>query len=164
MPHVFAYGSNLDISQMKTRCPSSSFVCVAMLKNYRLDFRGYSGGWRGGVATITYAPGHVVPGVVYRMSACDLMRLDAYEGVPSVYARRVVRIKAARTSIKFHVFAYQLVGWRGYNMPGVEYAKKIMRAYESWGLHEYMVGLLSAVRRSRIKVPTTSVTMYPTYA
>jgi hypothetical protein len=34
----FAYGSNMNWEQMKTRCPSARFVAVALLPDYKLAF------------------------------------------------------------------------------------------------------------------------------
>jgi gamma-glutamylcyclotransferase len=44
MPLTFAYGSNLDCTQMRERCPSTRFVCIAALKDYRLAFTRHSRG------------------------------------------------------------------------------------------------------------------------
>src|SRR4030095_3388653 len=33
--YYFAYGSNMNWEQMQRRCPSTRFVCVASLKDYR---------------------------------------------------------------------------------------------------------------------------------
>lgn len=40
----FAYGSNLALSQMEMRCPSSPYVAPARLKNWRwqINKRGYA--------------------------------------------------------------------------------------------------------------------------
>ena len=34
----FAYGSNLDFVQMRSRCPSAQFVAVAKLPDHQLAF------------------------------------------------------------------------------------------------------------------------------
>ena len=50
----FAYGSNMLFDQMRERCPSATFVCIAALEGYRLAFtRTAKGQWRGfGVADV----------------------------------------------------------------------------------------------------------------
>ena len=45
----FAYGSNLDLPQMKRRCPSSKLISKGSLSDYRLTFNRFSSGWDGGV-------------------------------------------------------------------------------------------------------------------
>jgi len=34
----FAYGSNMDWAQMRSRCRTARFVCVEKLKDHRLAF------------------------------------------------------------------------------------------------------------------------------
>jgi len=76
----FAYGSNLDWVQMKKRCPSARFMCVAKLAGYRLAFTRYSPRRRCGVADVVEAEGQEVWGVLYQLDECDFGSLDEYEG------------------------------------------------------------------------------------
>ncbi|KAI1417908.1 hypothetical protein F5Y13DRAFT_150032 [Hypoxylon sp. FL1857] len=73
----FAYGSNLWLKQMATRCPSSWYVGRAVLPDYRwqINERGF--------ANIVPASGFAVHGLVYELGADDEPRLDRSEGVPS---------------------------------------------------------------------------------
>ena len=52
MVKYFAYGSNLDLRQMKMRCPLSKLVSKGSLSGHSLTFNKYSGGWDGGVADV----------------------------------------------------------------------------------------------------------------
>jgi len=78
----FAYGSNLDWKQIKDRCPSTSFFCIAKLQKYRLEFTRYSDSIKRkcGVADIVSDLQSEVWGVVYRIDELDLGRLDKAEG------------------------------------------------------------------------------------
>lgn len=76
----FAYGSNLDWSQMRDRCPSARFVRVAKLKDHRLAFTRYSDFRKGGVADVIPEAGQEVWGVVYEIEEQDIGRLDTCEG------------------------------------------------------------------------------------
>ena len=38
--YYFAYGSNMNLEQMKYRCPAAEVVENVRLENYRLAFRG----------------------------------------------------------------------------------------------------------------------------
>ena len=38
--YIFAYGSNLDVLQMQSRCPESTPVGSAYFPNWKLVFRG----------------------------------------------------------------------------------------------------------------------------
>ena len=71
----FAYGSNLQLSQMRKRCPESRYMGVAYLHGYKFQInqRGY--------ANIIPSPDDVVAGLCYLLSAEDERRLDVNEGV-----------------------------------------------------------------------------------
>lgn len=77
----FAYGSNLDWSQMKGRCPSAQFVCIAMIKDHKLAFTRRSIERDCGVADVIQERGRTVWGVVYQISELeDIIQLDKSEG------------------------------------------------------------------------------------
>ncbi|KAI3332878.1 hypothetical protein F4824DRAFT_474009 [Ustulina deusta] len=73
----FAYGSNLWLKQMATRCPNSYYAGRAVLPDYRwqINERGY--------ANIVPTSGFTVHGLVYELGAGDEARLDRSEGVSS---------------------------------------------------------------------------------
>lgn len=155
---VFAYGSNMDVHQMLSRCPSASYVGVGLLKNFRLTFGGWSEKWGGGVATIVHATGRVVPGAIYRVNADDLAILDMYEGFPFVYGRRVVGVKT-KLGTKLPCFVYQLARHNPAAgvAPGVGYLRLIAAAYRFWGLKRYAGALYDAVRRCRHVTPPSPI-------
>lgn len=76
----FAYGSNLDWTQIKSRCPSARFVCKAILKDHELAFTRRSKERGCGVADVLPATNRVVWGVVYQISELDIGQLDKSEG------------------------------------------------------------------------------------
>jgi hypothetical protein len=76
----FAYGSNLDPDQMRTRCPESRVVGLAALPDHRLTFPLHSESWGGGAAGVSHAHGSTVWGVLYELSESDLASLDRHEG------------------------------------------------------------------------------------
>jgi hypothetical protein len=72
----FAYGSNLWLEQMATRCPSSYFIGRAVLPDYKWQIN------QRGVANVVPCAGRSVHGLVYELgSADDERRLDRSEGV-----------------------------------------------------------------------------------
>ncbi|PRP79917.1 hypothetical protein PROFUN_12406 [Planoprotostelium fungivorum] len=77
----FAYGSNLSLFQMSQRCPSSTFVGVAHLPNFRwhINERGY--------ASVTPSALHSVYGMVYNLTTEDEASLDVFENVPRSYTK-----------------------------------------------------------------------------
>ncbi len=77
----FAYGSNLDPEQMKSRCPGHRELGRARLVDWKLFFRGQSERWDGGaVATIESFPGARVWGALFQLTDEDFRQLDTYEG------------------------------------------------------------------------------------
>ena len=88
----FAYGSNLDPAQMRRRCPTSAAAGPASLPGWRLAFGGHSRMWGGSVATLRKAQGESVAGLLYEISAEDLVVLDRYEGHPFAYVRKLLLV------------------------------------------------------------------------
>jgi len=145
MPHVFAYGSNLDFDQMKRRCPSARVVGVAALLGFRLAFAGRSARWRGAVATVIKSPDNLVAGVIYEVNFRDLLRLDGFEGAPRVYVRQPTFVRVLGTDLDVEVDTYVLD--RRFGSPSREYVKTIARGFKRFGLDKKW--LYNAVRFSR---------------
>lgn len=79
--YYFAYGSNMNASQMHERCYAPKVIAIARLANHRVGFFGYSRVWDGAQETVVSAPGHDVWGVVYETSNADMEKLDACQDV-----------------------------------------------------------------------------------
>jgi gamma-glutamylcyclotransferase len=89
----FAYGSNLWLHQMSTRCPSSAYLGIARLPNYRwiINDRGYANvvvvsSSTSSSSTPTKSEpkskySDVVYGLVFSLTPPDESRLDRNEGV-----------------------------------------------------------------------------------
>ncbi|KAF2252498.1 hypothetical protein BU26DRAFT_379304, partial [Trematosphaeria pertusa] len=78
--YYFAFGSNLALQQMATRCPNSKYIGRATLKHFRwqINQRGY--------ANVVPCHGFWVEGLVYEIDAADERRLDKSEGVAKTCA------------------------------------------------------------------------------
>ena len=63
----FAYGSNLNPTQMAERCPGHRSLGVARLPDHRLCFPRYSRTWRCASAGFEASPGDVVWGALYEV-------------------------------------------------------------------------------------------------
>ena len=86
----FAYGSNLNVAQMKKRIGEWKAERKAALKNYRLTFNGYSAKWDNkGVADIVESEGNSVKGAIYRISEEQLAILDICEGYKGIEGRNI---------------------------------------------------------------------------
>ena len=132
----FAYGSNLDLDGMASRCPDSEPVGVATLGGWALTFRG--------VADIEPRKGARTHGALWRMSARDLERLDAYEGYPGLYRRELVPVRASGDAVRAitYVMNDDYLG-----LPSPLYYRTIRRGYEQWDLPiEALERALAAVK------------------
>lgn len=90
MKFYVAYGSNLNIEQMEYRCPDASIVGKGVIENYALKYRGSK---TGSYATVIKEKGKQVPVVVWKISPQDEMHLDRYEGFPTFYYKRKVKVR-----------------------------------------------------------------------
>jgi gamma-glutamylcyclotransferase (GGCT)/AIG2-like uncharacterized protein YtfP len=119
----FAYGSNLNLDGMASRCPDSEPVGIATLSDWALTFRG--------VADIEPRKGTRAIGALWRISARDLERLDAYEGYPGLYRRELLAVQA--TDGPIHAITY-VMNDDYLGLPSSAYFQVIRRGYEQWDL------------------------------
>lgn len=75
MQLYFAYGSNMDVSQMEHRCPGAVSRGVGTLADHRFVIN------RRGVATLVPHPGGLVHGLLWALTPDHVASLDHYEGV-----------------------------------------------------------------------------------
>jgi len=80
--HIFAYGSNLDPTRIRTRIPSTRVVGRSWLKEYDLRFhvRGTLDGTAKADAFHTGEATHRVLGMIYAIRRAELPILDRIEG------------------------------------------------------------------------------------
>ena len=80
--YYIAYGSNLNVQQMRWRCPGARIIGTAELQDYRLLFKGSK---TGSYLTVEPEKGCTVPVAVWEVTEQDELALDRYEGYPSFY-------------------------------------------------------------------------------
>lgn len=80
--YYIAYGSNLNIRQMRMRCPSARIIGTAVIQDHELLFKGSQ---TGSYLTIEPKVGVSVPVAVWSVEAEDEAALDRYEGFPAFY-------------------------------------------------------------------------------
>lgn len=119
-----AYGSNLNISQMAGRCPTSEVVGKVVLRNWRLVFRG--------VATIERCAGYNVPVLVWKLQPLDEHALDRYEGWPHLYRKEILKINidGRRRNAMVYIMNEDA---HPYSPPSKGYMETILRGYETAG-------------------------------
>jgi gamma-glutamylcyclotransferase (GGCT)/AIG2-like uncharacterized protein YtfP len=148
----FAYGSNLHWEQMKNRCPSARFVCVAKLAGYRLAFTRFSDRRRCGVADVLETEGNEVWGVLYELDECDFGPLDQYEGhVPgrrnNAYNRielQVLRDGDERQPVAAWIYVVCDRSEREH-APNAEYKGLLTAGARHWQLPQPYIALLDAI-------------------
>ncbi len=141
----FAFGSNLDESQMQRRCPGAEFISIATLRDHELAFTGTSKTWAGAVATVRPNAGSIVPGVVYLLAPSDWPPLDRYEGVPHLYERVAVDIHPPGAR-PLRSLAYRRTEDLPDAQPYWSYLDTIVQAYETFGFDKEPVH--AALRRA----------------
>ena len=98
----FAYGSNMEPDQMRSRCPDHVVVGLGALREHRLIFPLNSPRWGGGVASVQPHHGETVWGVLYELTPEDMKGLDEREGFlgpgnqHNVYDREHVTVELVR--------------------------------------------------------------------
>lgn len=78
--YYFAYGSNLDLFQMRLRCPNARFLTTARVPGFRVCFPRKSRVRDCASISVEPADGEEVWGVLFEVGPDDLERLDEREG------------------------------------------------------------------------------------
>jgi len=122
-----AYGSNLNLGQMKQRCPYAIPLGVATLPDYRLLFRG---GGHSAVATVEPFMGGSVPVLLWEITPRDEESLDCYEGWPRLYRKESVTVELGGKSLD--AMMYVMNGGQ-LGQPSSYYLSAILEGYASAG-------------------------------
>jgi len=132
--YYLAYGSNLNVHQMRMRCPSARVIGTSVIKDYRLMFKGSK---TGSYLTIESADGFEVPVGVWEVSAADERALDFYEGYPNFYYKKEMElpIKGIRSGkVRTRkVFVYIMHEERLLGIPTTSYVRTCMVGYRDFG-------------------------------
>ena len=82
--YYIAYGSNLNVRQMRMRCPHATILGTANLKDWELLFKGSR---TGSYLTIEECENGTVPVVIWEVTAADEADLLLQAGYPSPVQR-----------------------------------------------------------------------------
>ena len=115
----FAYGSNLNLFQMKRRCKDSVFLKKYELKGYKLNFRS-----KYRAADIEKSKNSLVPGALFEISKSDEKKLDVYEDFPVLYK------KLYFTYYNKTVMTYIMVNKTEFRYPTERYLNVVKRGYK----------------------------------
>ena len=131
--YYLAYGSNLNLNQMLTRCPNSKKVGTALLENYRLMFKRSQTGY---YLTIEKANGFKVPIGVFLVDEYDERSLDRYEGFPKWYQKIGIKVELIDNDGNkrlIDAFYYALPETKPHGAPSDEYVKRVEKGYQDFG-------------------------------
>ena len=146
--YYIAYGSNLNIEQMRRRCPQARIIGTAEIKDYELLFKG---SLTGSYLTIEKSMGSRVPVAVWETTEADEAALDRYEGFPTFYykAEMELDIKGIRTGRIRHrnCYVYIMHEERKIGVPSYYYVDTCLEGYRAFGFDESY--LWRAVENSR---------------
>jgi len=132
--YYIAYGSNLNINQMKRRCPTARAIGTGFIEDYELLFKGSK---TGGYLTIEKAEGKSLPVAIWKVTELDEQALDRYEGYPTFYYKADVEIdiKGIKTGKEYRkkAFVYIMHEDRDVGMPSKYYVMTCLEGYKTFG-------------------------------
>ena len=136
--YYIAYGSNLNIRQMRMRCPSARIIGTAEIQDHELLFKGSQ---TGAYLTIEPKADSKVPVAVWSVTDGDEAALDRYEGFPTFYYKKemcvpIKRIKSSKTRIR-DCFVYIMHEERSIGVPSLAYVSICLEGYISFGFDEH---------------------------
>ena len=135
--YYIAYGSNLNIRQMRIRCPQARIVGTAEIPNYELLFKGSR---TGAYLTIEPKDGTNVPVAVWETTESDEAALDRYEGFPTFYYKAemelpIVGIRSKRVMLR-KGYVYIMHEDRKPGVPSWCYMQTCLEGYRAFGFDE----------------------------
>jgi hypothetical protein len=134
--YYLAYGSNLNVRQMRYRCPTAKPIGITAIPDYELLYKGSK---TGSYLTIEKKKGSLVPIVVWEVTAADEKRLDAYEGYPNFYYKKEmklpVRLANGKTK-KLTAFIYIMHEERELGCPSLAYIRTCKEGYRNFGFDQ----------------------------
>lgn len=125
----WCYGSNLNVRQMRKRCPDATPFGPLVLPNAVLRFRG--------VADVAYLRGTECQGGLWEISRRDEAYLDSYEGVNQVRPERGLYIKRYLTlkiDDEVRRALYYQMNTVGIMPPSQAYLDVIAQGFRDFGL------------------------------
>jgi len=146
----FAYASNMDWKQIKDRCPTACFVCIAKLPEHNLDFTRLSKKRKSGVADVLPCENAEVWGVVYKIDEIDIKNLDGFEGYKpgqkeNAYIRVEIMVYEDGNKDKpITCYTYEVQN-KGKHEPSKEYLDVIINGAVYWHLPERYIEQLKTI-------------------
>lgn len=140
--YYLAYGSNLNIRQMKIICPFSKLVGKSLLPDYRLVFKGTK---NKGYLTIEKSEQSIVPIGIYEITDYDEHQLDLYENYPALYLKDNITILL--NGVPIEGIIYIMNPYYSYEFPTIEYLNLCKEGYSNLGFN---INILSQALKTTI--------------
>jgi gamma-glutamylcyclotransferase (GGCT)/AIG2-like uncharacterized protein YtfP len=152
----FAYGLNMNETQLRLKCSQPRAISIARLPGYRLGFYEHSVVWDGAMETIVPAPRAEVWGVLYQMEAWDWEQLDRHEDArldgTGAYFHYPVEVMDEQGSV-MEATVYLKSRWGTAAPPGKEYLEVMLQGAEAQGLPEDYIAYLRNIATKPASYP-----------
>ncbi|MFQ5779652.1 MAG: gamma-glutamylcyclotransferase family protein [Nitrospiria bacterium] len=130
--YYFAYGANMNLKDMRRRCPNAQFIKRVFLEEYQFVYDFFGDDREGAVADIIPSPGGRVWGALFLLDQAGLAALDDYEGYPRHYRRETFRV-VDDAHKGYEAIAYFRVGLKT-GKPSEDYHKAVIKGARDCGL------------------------------
>lgn len=131
-----AYGSNLNVEQMRYRCPGAVPVGRVTVPDRRLVFRGWGNGSH--YLTLDVAPGESVECIAWRVCRDHVRALDRYEGYPALYLKEKMHLPVQSLDGdplgKSDCMWYAMLESFPFGAPSQQYLRDCVAGYQHFGL------------------------------
>lgn len=126
-----AYGSNLNLGQMKRRCPTAELIGTTIIPNSTLLFKNSCRNrhLNLGVLDIIQCKGSETPVALFRITQEDENSLDIYEGFPNMYVKKTkfVELDGVKHKIMFYAMNKETQFFP--SLPSVQYYNTVVQGY-----------------------------------
>lgn len=142
----FAYGSNMNLDQMRERRVSYENSRRALLRDYKLGFTKTSKRYNAGVADIIESKGNFVEGVLYEVTEEGMANLDKFEGIEQNVYKRVKVVVQLESGEELETITYKIINEdKPFIPPAKEYMDKIIKGAETHRLSKNYIQKLKAI-------------------
>lgn len=147
MKYYAAYGSNLDLAKMASRCPSAHAIAAGMLEDYQLEFHGSKNAY----LTICPRNGQHVPLGIFSVEETDERNLDVYEDFPALYYKK--QISCTATDLESHMaqtynaFIYVMRDEQPVALPSNAYLDTVLQGYRDFDFDANII--MEALHKAR---------------
>lgn len=123
--YYLAYGSNLSLNHLKSKCPNIVHVGATILNGYTLAFKGSADNYS--YLNIEPQEGGVVPVGIFQITEEEEKTLDEYEGFPTLYSKRYISINI--NGEECDALVYVMPKRYDYHIPSREYFVICVQGY-----------------------------------